>query len=238
MGEPDCYLSEIGQSYDDVINDVGNILPHKIDFAGFRPGRGAIRERVAYKLQEALGIDFGVPPIAILDANFKEFHLDELAHKLHENQWLDEDDNPCYNPFTCFIKFIPNTQFLSAKNEDLILAEEAHKPLINTLVLNADGHLNNCLVKDNRLVIIDFGYGIPEVSPSLDEIRQCKNLLMDIPVASRPMSPQVRDKLANINIDHIIKIIKEDVELHKKQFGDRCSIPEESYKMLQLNLYP
>lgn len=236
LGEPDVYLSEVKLSYDDVKIDCVKLLPQNITLLGFQPGIGAIRERTAYKLQEAMGINFGVPDIVILDANFQEFNLDELAQELYAKGWTAEEDNPCHNPFTCFVKFIPNATSLDGDTENSILEEEAHKPLINTLLLNVDGHVNNCLVKEGQIIPIDFSYSLPIISESLDEIRGCKNLLIDIPVASKHMSQSVRDKLVNLDIENVVKIIREDVELHKKQFGDHCSFPESIYKILHLNL--
>lgn len=237
LGEPDNYLSQVELNYDDVIETMQN-MPSKIDFSGFLPGTGAIRERLAYKLQEAIGVDFGVPPIVILDANFKEFHLDELAEALFNQGWLENESNPLSNPFTCFIKYAENAKTINDNNEKQISEDNSHKPLINTLLLNADGHLDNGLVKENNLIPIDFSFSIPVIDStgSLTEIRQCKNLLMDIPVVQKPLNENVRQILENIDIERVISIIREDVSLHVERFGEKCILPEVCYTMIKLNL--
>ncbi len=241
LGEPECYLSMLKLNHDKISDELGadkQILPSKIEMVGFKPGGGAIRERVAYKLQESLKVDFGVQPTVILDANYNQFNLDGLYQTLINYEILDENLNPpCTNSFSCFIKFVQDVKSYKEEDAPKQFEKEFHKPLINTLLINADGHLDNCLVKDDKLVLIDFGYAIPDINKkNLIEIRQCKNLLMDHPYASKPMDDTVRQKFLAINVKEVMKAVREDISLHKEEFGENCSLTEESLNMIEANL--
>jgi len=166
--------------------------PSVPDFKGILPGEGALREVLAYQLDQGFA---GVP----------ETHLVECSHPVFFNRLdCNEGDHGRCTKYGSLQKFVEDAEDSAFDYGPVMFdQEEIHRiGLLDCRMVNCDRHAGNMLVKDSNLskkhlIPIDHSFSLPS-------IRHLEDLSwfgwMAYPQAKRPLSQASKDYVAQINL--------------------------------------
>jgi hypothetical protein len=195
---------------------------------GFTPGKGALRERIAYLLSQELkmatGLDFGVPPTTLM-----KFTSSRMGSKQT-------------HLFGSLQKYVPNCISLSEAGRKGFLCtisdEEKFKLLLDIPLLNTDRHLSNALYDtvNKKIILIDHGYCLPD----LEGAHQGRLLWARTALGDIKLSDQWRQSLAELNISKLVKNVKKEVENQQELFSEEISqqlqVKDELFSTLHIGL--
>lgn len=248
--DPLSYVQQMGQyAYDEIMSDRANLFlttPHlfakplwkepgmpgsiitpEMLFAGIGPGESLIRETAAYRLQEILGWDCGVPPTLLLysdDPTIIGPHTGSTDHLVSVQ------------------KLIPNCRSMISVDAATLDPREMDKFVLDVLGFNLDGHANNMLLtEDGHIVKIDHGLFLPHPSPEGkppgEGLKNARFGWMCFPQAKSPMSPERKRQILKTNIEDVINRFQTEMSALASRFPSvkQLQIPPECMTLLKLN---
>jgi hypothetical protein len=182
----------------------------------------AYREHLAYVIQQAIGVDCGIPPVSIVRASHNAFgpgiEMGSLA---------------------MFVPGKPLIEFYSDGGE--LSQNEFCKFLIDIPFFACDSHQGNTLVDENlQIHKIDNELILPR--PIINGDNYPGGLLYtrlswaSAPEAKIPIPEHLREQFASIDIDKVLRAVEKDLAIHSSFSKNRVELGEHVLELLHFGL--